>query len=165
MLDVRRCSGSCVPIELLLEADPDRKVIESYRNDCTAFVISDGEHSQENNNQTVAVLLIFIGVNGNKKHAELYNISVAPNWQKRGLGSQLLSTALECMAKEGVTRVELGTGTFGYQLTFYQRHGFRVDRVVKDFFLDHYPQAIIESGIQHKDMLRLVWFAPGHISK
>ncbi|CDI94197.1 IAA acetyltransferase [Pseudomonas aeruginosa PA38182] len=52
-------------------------------------------------------------------------------------------------------RIELGTGTFGYQLAFYQRVGFRVDKVVKNYFLDNYDQPIYEMGIQHKDMLRL----------
>lgn len=56
---------------------------------------------------------------------------------------------------KGVSRVELGTGSFGHQLTYYQRHGFRVDAVVKDHFLIHYPEPLMEYGIQHKDMLRL----------
>ncbi|KZN45517.1 hypothetical protein N482_14865 [Pseudoalteromonas luteoviolacea NCIMB 1942] len=30
-------------------------------------------------------------------------------------------------------RVELGTGTFGYQLTYYQRLGFRVESVEVDY--------------------------------
>jgi len=54
-----------------------------------------------------------------------------------------------------VDDVVVGTGTYGYQLGFYQRQGFRVDRIDKDFFLKHYPEPIVEDGIQHKDMLRL----------
>ncbi|WP_331435775.1 hypothetical protein [Photobacterium gaetbulicola] len=49
----------------------------------------------------------------------------------------------------------MGTGTFGYQLAFYQREGFRVVGIDKDFFLDHYDEPVMENGIQHKDMLRL----------
>ncbi len=48
------------------------------------------------------------------------------------------------------------TGTFGYQLTFYQREGFRVDSIDKDFFLVNYEKPIYEAGIQLQDMLRLV---------
>ncbi|AWE68994.1 putative iAA acetyltransferase [Pseudomonas aeruginosa] len=40
-------------------------------------------------------------------------------------------------------------------MAFYQRVGFRVDKVVKNYFLDNYDQPIYEMGIQHKDMLRL----------
>ncbi|WP_308364978.1 MULTISPECIES: hypothetical protein [unclassified Microbulbifer] len=52
-------------------------------------------------------------------------------------------------------RLEVGTGTFGYQLTIYQRQGFRVERIDKNFFLKNYPEPIVENGIQHRDMLRL----------
>jgi hypothetical protein len=51
--------------------------------------------------------------------------------------------------------VELGTGTFGYQLSFYQRFGFRVDSVWKNHFINNYDDPIFEDGIQLKDMLRL----------
>ncbi|EXJ14911.1 acetyltransferase, GNAT family [Imhoffiella purpurea] len=54
-----------------------------------------------------------------------------------------------------VKRLEVGTGTFGYQLAFYQREGFRVDAIEKDFFLSNYDGPIYEDGIQLKDMLRL----------
>ncbi len=78
-----------------------------------------------------------------------------PDHQRQGIGSGLLRHGLAKLAVRGIRRVELGTGTFGYPLTCYQRLGFRVDAVVKDHFLHHYPDPIFESGIQHKDMLRL----------
>jgi len=51
--------------------------------------------------------------------------------------------------------MEVGTGTFGYQLAFYQRHGFRVTAIDRDFFVQNYPEPIFEDGIQLHDMLRL----------
>ena len=54
-----------------------------------------------------------------------------------------------------VKRLEVGTGTFGYQLAFYQREDFRADAIDKDFFLINYEEPIFENGIQLKDMLRL----------
>jgi protein-L-isoaspartate O-methyltransferase len=55
----------------------------------------------------------------------------------------------------GARRLEVGTGSFGYQLAWYQRAGFRVFAVERDFFLDNYEEPIFEDGIQLKDMLRL----------
>jgi hypothetical protein len=55
----------------------------------------------------------------------------------------------------GACRLEAGTGTFGYQLAYYQREGFRVSAIDRNFFLDNYPEPIYENGIQHKDMPRL----------
>ncbi|WP_249344496.1 GNAT family N-acetyltransferase [Marinomonas sp. CT5] len=86
---------------------------------------------------------------------EILNMSVWPSHQGKGIGSKLLDFVLSELKKHKVKRVELGTGCFGYQLTYYQRAGFRVDSVVKDYFLDHYSKPIFEQGIQHQDMLRL----------
>ncbi len=63
--------------------------------------------------------------------AEIFNIAVAPKCQQQGIGSSLLRLVLTSLAGKGVHRVELGTGSFGHQLTYYQRHGFRVDAVVR----------------------------------
>nr|WP_273262506.1 hypothetical protein [Pseudomonas sp.] len=46
-------------------------------------------------------------------------------------------------------------GSFGHQLTFYQRAGFRVVAVEPDYFLTHYPEPLFENGLQHRDRLRL----------
>ena len=79
-----------------------------------------------------------------------------PAASSRGIGSGLLRFVLENLAGKGIGRVELGTGSFGHQLAYYQRHGFRVHAVVKDHFLIHYPEPLMEHGIQHSavDMLR-----------
>jgi len=89
--------------------------------------------------------------------AEIFNVSVSPELQGQGqgLGSKLLKLVLSQLPSKGINRVELGTGTFGHQLTYYQRLGFRVDSVIKDHFLLNYSEPIYENGIQHKDMLRL----------
>ncbi len=71
------------------------------------------------------------------------------------MGSALLKFVINEFTKRKIKKLVLGTGSFGYQLTFYQRLGFRVDRVVKDFFTENYDEAIYENGIQHYDMLRL----------
>ena len=84
------------------------------------------------------------------------NISVAPEYQKIGIGRKLLQYVIIATRKAKVKRLEVGTGTFGYQLAFYQREGFRVDSVEKDFFLVNYEEPIYEDGIQLQDMLRLV---------
>jgi ribosomal protein S18 acetylase RimI-like enzyme len=80
---------------------------------------------------------------------------VDPAHQKSGYGTALLKWVIECCRNAGARRLEVGTGTFGYQLAFYQRHGFRVTRIDHDFFVNNYPEPIFEDGIQLFDMLRL----------
>jgi ribosomal protein S18 acetylase RimI-like enzyme len=80
---------------------------------------------------------------------------VYSEYQGKGIGTELLKFVLSKLPDYGIERVELGTGTFGYQLAYYQRLGFRVESVIKDYFLRNYSEAIYEHGVQHQDMLRL----------
>lgn len=134
-----------LPLALLLEADPAASRIAAYLPGAWGFAaLADNE----------VVGACVAGLVG-EQTAEIFNIAVAPNRQQQGIGSGLLRFVLENLAGKGIGRVELGTGSFGHQLTYYQRHGFRVHAVVKDHFLIHYPEPLMEHGIQHKDMLRL----------
>ncbi|NAW63860.1 GNAT family N-acetyltransferase [Photobacterium halotolerans] len=145
MIEIQHLDAAQIPMSLLLEADPSEACIQRYLNGayCLAAVV-DGE---------------IIGVCVAKLIAEntfeVFNLAVYPAFQQQGIGSQLLSALFPRLKEQGVQSVVLGTGTFGYQLMFYQRLGFRVESVIKDFFLDHYDEPIFELGIQHKDMLRL----------
>ncbi|BBM02998.1 N-acetyltransferase [Microbulbifer sp. GL-2] len=134
-----------VPFSLLLEADPSEKHINSYLPGSRCFAAIDFGHIKG----------ICVAKEINTSTAEIFNISVSPKLQKQGIGSKLLKFSLLELASKGIQHVELGTGTFGYQLEFYQRQGFRVESIVKDHFLDNYDKPIMENGIQHKDMLRL----------
>ena len=87
--------------------------------------------------------------------AEILNLAVLPSKQGQGIGTTLLRWTLEQLSAQGIHRVELGTGSFGPQLTFYQRLGFRVTQVQRDYFLTHYAEPLFEQGIQHKDRLWL----------
>lgn len=144
-LEFKQIDPALAPLPLLLEADPSQACIERYLFDACCFVAYEDQ-------QIVAVCIAKLDKQG---EAEIFNIAVLPNKQGMGIGSQLLKFTLAQLKAKSVNTVLLGTGTFGYQLTFYQRLGFRVESVRKDFFLTHYNAPIFEDGIQHKDMLRL----------
>lgn len=137
-----------LPLALLLEADPAEQRIAAYLPGAWGFAALAGNEMNEVVGACVAGLV-------GEQAAEIFNIAVAPNRQQQGIGSGLLRFVLTNLAGKGVHRVELGTGSFGHQLTYYQLHGFRVDGVIKDHFLIHYPEPLMEQGIQHRDMLRL----------
>ncbi len=130
---------------LLLEADPSEKQVRTYLASSHIYVAKQGD-------KDVGVCVIKPLENNS---AELMNIAVCPHLQAGGIGRQLLEHVIEQSRQQGLKNLTLGTGTFGYQLTFYQRAGFRVTSIDKDFFLIHYDEPIFENGIQHKDMLRL----------
>lgn len=146
MASVKQVTPTEIPLSLLLEADPDEAMILSYLDSCIAFAL-------EQDGEIIGACLL--RVESDKGSAELMNIAIWPEKQKLGLGSVLLNGVLGSQAVSELSRVWLKTGTFGHQLSFYQRQGFRVDRVVKDYFVDNYPEPIFENGIQHQDMLIL----------
>lgn len=133
------------PMALLLEADPSIALIAGYLRDGHCVVARLGE-------ATVGVYVIKALT---ADTWELMNIAVAPEHRGQGIGALLLRHAIDQARQLGAQRLELGTGSFGHPLTFYQRAGFRVVAVEPDYFLTHYPEPLFESGLQHRDRLRL----------
>lgn len=133
------------PMALLLLADPSEDKVLSYLAGSKCFAASrDG----------VVVGACVVLPRGTGVH-ELMNIAVLPDCQKSGYGTVLLKWVIDYFRVSGASQIEVGTGTFGYQLAFYQRHGFRAASIDHDFFVRNYLEPIFEDGIQHFDMLRL----------
>ena len=144
--EIKETAASEAPMDLLLQADPSIKKVEDYLRESKCFIAT-------LKGQVVGACVVKPVT---EETHELMNISVAPEYQKTGIGRKLLQHVITSSRKDGVKRLEVGTGTFGYQLAFYQREGFRVDSIEKDFFLINYEEPIHENGIQLQDMLRLV---------
>lgn len=144
-LQFKKVSPSDAPTDLLLLADPSEAAIERYllHSDCYVATFA-GD-----------VVGTFVLLRQTISTIELMNIAVNPGHQQKGWGREMLRYAIAQATASGASRMEIGTGTFGFQLAFYQREGFRVSGIVKDFFLDNYPAPVIEGGLQHFDMLRL----------
>ena len=144
-MEIQEVPYTKAPIELLLEADPSIEKMRAYLPRSKCFVaILQGKPVGAYVVQRIAPAVY-----------ELMSIAVSPEHQRKGIGSELLKHAVTTIRDMGARRLEVGTGTFGYQLTYYQREGFRVFAVEKDFFLLNYEEPIYENGIQLKDMLRL----------
>ncbi|WP_339409073.1 GNAT family N-acetyltransferase [Pseudomonas sp. EA_35y_Pfl2_R5] len=144
-IHIRACSAAQLPIALLLEADPHLPYVQAYLAHGHCYLA-------ERDGATVGVYVLQAR---NPGTLELMNIAVEANYQAQGVGRQLLQHALHSARQLGATRLEVATGSFGHQLTFYQRAGLRVYAVEPDYFLRHYPEPLFEQGLQHKDRLRL----------
>jgi len=144
-MEIKEVPTPEVPIQILLEADPSVEKIRGYLDRSRCFVATiDGE-------QVGAYVVRELSPG----RYELMSIAVAPEHQRKGNGATLLNHAISTVRDSGAHRLEVGTGTFGYQLAYYQRAGFRAFAVQTNFFLEHYAEPIYEDGIQHQDMLRL----------
>jgi GNAT superfamily N-acetyltransferase len=89
---------------------------------------------------------------------ELKAVAVAATHHNRGLGQQMLRGVLDDLRARGVRRAIVGTSNAGIgQIAFYQKAGFRLWRVERDYFTPEkgYDPDERENGLPHRDM---VWF-------
>jgi ribosomal protein S18 acetylase RimI-like enzyme len=144
-MDIEEVTAANAPINILLEADPSLARIRSYIDQSKCYVAKmDGD-------EIGAYVLKELSTGT----YELMSIAVAPAFQRKGHGSALLAHAVNSAKELGARRLELGTGSFGYQLAYYQKAGFRPFSLEIDFFLQNYEEPVFENGLQHKDMIRM----------
>ncbi|WP_211746681.1 GNAT family N-acetyltransferase [Paenibacillus sp. Marseille-Q4541] len=135
-----------VPYEILLLADPSKAVVDEYidRGQVSVALVQDEPRG-------IVVLL-----HTRPETYEIVNLAVEEQWQGKGLGKALLRYAVQQAKDQGAKTVEIGTGNSSLdQLGFYQREGFRITGIDRDFFVRHYSEPIVENGIPCVDMLRL----------
>lgn len=131
---------------LLLLADPNRALIDAYLPHSTAFVAS-------NHGTLVGVLVL---QERTARVLEIMNVAVAPQQQRHGYGTRLLTFADQWASDHGYQTLQIATGTTSLtQLYLYQKQGFRVSTVERDYFTRNYPQTIIENGLVLRDRLVL----------
>jgi GNAT superfamily N-acetyltransferase len=90
--------------------------------------------------------------------AELKAVAVADSFQGHGLGTRLVEAVVAEIARHGEHLFVVGTASSGVrQLAFYQRCGFRLTHVERDFFTEDtgYPSSLVENGIPVRDMVWL----------
>ncbi|GGC78706.1 putative N-acetyltransferase YvbK [Thalassobacillus devorans] len=138
--------GERPPMELLLEADPSEQMVQEYLQRGECFIAEDyGE-----------IVGVYVLLPTRPATVELVNIAVKASHQGKGLGRILITDAIEKAAGYGYQTIEIGTGNSSIgQLALYQKCGFRLVGIDRDFFLRHYQEPIMENGIQCRDMIRL----------
>ncbi|MGI6155304.1 MAG: GNAT family N-acetyltransferase [Enterococcus lemanii] len=131
---------------LLLKADPEKKVVESYLGTSELLEIRD-------KNQLLGLLVL---QEKNTTTVEIMNVSVVKEAQNQGIGQQLLREALRKSREQAYEQIEVKTGTTSLvPLIFYQKQGFRVVSVLADYFTQNYQTPLVENGVTLKDALLL----------
>jgi ribosomal protein S18 acetylase RimI-like enzyme len=135
-----------MPWDLLLDADPSRAHVERYLDPALTRVAKLDD----------AVLGVYVLARHAPTRFELMNIAVREDCRRHGLGRWLLGHAIGLAESKGGRVIEVGTGNSSLgALGFYQRAGFRIVGVVRDYFVANYAEPIVENGIHCLDQLRL----------
>lgn len=84
---------------------------------------------------------------------ELQELAIVPERQGQGLGRRLVDWLVAEAQRRSNRRMLVGTANSSIgNIAFYQRIGFRIDHVRRDYFR-YYREPVYENGIQIRDML------------
>jgi ribosomal protein S18 acetylase RimI-like enzyme len=130
-------------LPLLLMADESEKAVNQYLNESDLYAL--------NSYDGLAGVMVFTTVDVST--IELKNIALMSEYRGWGLGKKIIMEALSLYKKKGVKKVIVGTANSSLDtIAFYQKAGFRMKEIRKDFFSD-YPEPIFENGIRALDMV------------
>ena len=143
---IKKIDCAEAPLELLLLADPSKEAIAKYLKKGDCFVAYGGNR----------IIGVYIMIPRSRGVLEIMNVAVAEDSQNKGVGKSLVLNAIKRARKEGAKKLLVGTGNSSLgQLAFYQKCGFRISKIKKDYFIKNYKKPIYENGIQCKDMIML----------
>ena len=131
-----------LPMDLLLLSDETPTAIFAYVNDSEVWVCR-----QQQVIVAVACVLVL-----DDSRVELKNLAVAEGMQGKGIGGIFLQQ-LKQHYRTTHKQMLVGTADVGWsQQRFYLRHGFVRVGTRERFFIENYPEPIIENDQQLVDM-------------
>jgi N-acetylglutamate synthase-like GNAT family acetyltransferase len=134
-------------LPLFLLADESVQQVRSYMNAGDLYLYSSGD-------DIVAGIVLAIPLEPDV--VELKAVAIDVQQQGRGMGKRMLIDLLAKLRDLGCKRVVVGTANAAIgQLAFYQKVGFRLLSIERDFFSPSkgYADVIEEAGIRMRDMV------------
>jgi aminoglycoside 6'-N-acetyltransferase I len=136
-----------IPYDLLLIADPSKDNIDKY-------IWNSAIYKAELNGQPIGYYVLH---DVDDVTTEIKNIVVDDKFQGQGIGAYMLNDAIAKSRLKGASKIIIGTGNSSLgQLYLYQKVGFRITEIKKDYFKENYEQPIIENGIECCDLIVLI---------
>lgn len=132
--------------DLLLLADPNKDLVQKYLQAGITFEVRKKEK--------LLAIMVLQAISQSK--LEIKNIAVDPKFENQGVATRLLTYAFQFARQRNYQQLQIGTGSTSFkQLYLYQKVGFRITEIKKDFFIKNYQQHIYENGLLLRDMLVL----------
>jgi len=136
-----------IPYPLLLLADETKEAINQYIFNSDIYLLNNGT-------ENIAVMALYKKSNS---ELEIKNVAVTESYRNKGIGGILMDKAKEIAKENHYKTLTVGTSDTGFQqIRFYEKNGFIKNGILKDFFIENYPDPIYENGLQMKDMILLV---------
>ena len=127
----------------LLLADDSTEVINEYIHDGDMYAVIFKER--------VVGVVLFTSLS--QGIVELKNIALEETYRGSGIGRAVIHEGLHIYRQKQFLKMMVGTANSSItNIAFYQKVGFRIDSIKKDFF-NHYPNDIYENGIKAQDMI------------
>ena len=131
-------------LSLLLLADEQESMIDRYLERGELFVMRSMQEAE--------VIAVAVVTNEGNGVYELKNLAVAPHWQRKGYGRQMVEYLCRHYA-DVCHRLLVGTGESRQTIDFYENCGFTYSHTVADFFTLNYDHPIVEDRKELKDMI------------
>lgn len=139
-----------IPYDLLLLADPNQANIEAYLPKSDVYIAYNMA-----GNRVGACVITPLPDNA----WEILNIVVAEVYHNQGVGKQMMTQIIALAQAQQIDALWVATGNSSIgQLAFYQKCGFEMHSIVPNYFIENYPEKIIEHGIVCKHQVRLVYY-------
>jgi ribosomal protein S18 acetylase RimI-like enzyme len=133
-------------VDLLRLADDSESAIHGYYQQGDLYALHESAGSR-------GIVLAIPEPDGT---VELKSVAVDEAHHGQGVGKRMLAAVLGDLRAHGVERVVVGTASASVgQLAYYQKTGFRLWRVERDYFdrARGYPDGLEENGIPVRDMV------------
>lgn len=127
-------------MDLLLEADPSKDMINNYLKDGELFVLTYKDD--------VACIAVISEIND--ETIELKNISIKKEYRGQGLGKKMLKYLADNYKQKYKTMI---VGTSENNIPLYVKLGFdKYEKTIKNYFIDNYKEEIIDGNTKCIDM-------------
>lgn len=126
MIEVKKHKGPRDALDALFsEADDSESEIAAYKNLGEVFVaLDDGK------------IVGHVQIIGEASVTEIKSIAVHDDKRSQGIGTKLIQAALERCRELDARLVQVATAAASTDaLKFYQRQGFRIRRIIRDFYV------------------------------
>ncbi|MEI5907417.1 GNAT family N-acetyltransferase [Bacillus spongiae] len=130
-------------LPLLLLADESKEMVREY--------IGEGDMYTINSERGIVGIIQVTFLSS--KVVELKNMALLEGYRGKGIGRKAIENIEKLYKGKGYDELIVGTANSSIDnIAFYQKAGFRMSEIRKDFFLS-YPEPIVENGIQAFDMI------------